>query len=97
MNSTWRNPRSERSQYGGAKLFHNDGGHFTDVTSQSGIYSPDIAFGLGVAVADVDNDGWPDIYVANDFAERDYLYVNTRDGTFSEVLQQRMPVTSRWV
>ncbi|HKW49613.1 MAG TPA: VCBS repeat-containing protein, partial [Gemmatimonadaceae bacterium] len=84
----------ERSQYGGAKLYHNDSGHFSDVTAQAGIYSPDIAFGLGVAVADVNNDGWPDIYVSNDFAERDYLYLNNRDGTFSEVLEKEMPVIS---
>ena len=88
------NLRGQRSQYGGAKLFRNDGGHFTDITASSGIYSPDIAFGLGVAVSDVNNDGWPDIYVSNDFAERDYLYINNRDGTFSEVLDRRMPVIS---
>src|SRR5689334_2249327 len=89
------NLRAERSQYGGAKLFRNDGnGHFTDVTLQSGIYSPDIAFGLGVAVADVNGDGWPDIYVSNDFSERDYLYINNRDGTFSEVLDKEMPIVS---
>jgi hypothetical protein len=93
-NAGQRNLRSERSQYGGAKLYHNDGGHFSDVTGQAGIYSPDIAFGLGVAVADVNNDGWPDIYVSNDFAERDYLYINNRDGTFSEVLDKEMPVVS---
>ena len=90
-----RNLRAERSQYGGAKLFHNDGnGHFTDVSAQAGIYSPDIAFGLGVAVADVNNDGWPDIYVSNDFAERDYLYINNHDGTFTEVIDKEMPVIS---
>lgn len=89
------NLRSQRSQYGGAKLYHNDGnGHFSDVTAQAGIYSPDIAFGLGVVVADVNNDGWPDIYVSNDFAERDYLYINNHDGTFSEVLDKEMPVVS---
>jgi len=89
------NLRIERSQYGGAKLFRNDGnGHFTDVSLQAGIYSPDIAFGLGVAVADVNNDGWPDIYVSNDFSERDYLYINNRDGTFSEVLDKEMPIVS---
>ncbi len=86
--------RSERSQYGGAKLYRNDGGHFRDVTAPAGIYSPDIAFGLGVVVADVNNDGWPDIYVSNDFAERDYLYVNRRDGTFAELLDKAMPVSS---
>jgi hypothetical protein len=89
-----RNLRGQRSQYGGAKLYRNDGDHFTDVTAQAGIYSPDIAFGLGVVVADVNNDGWPDIYVANDFSERDYLYINNRDGTFSEVLDKEMPVLS---
>jgi hypothetical protein len=94
VNNVGRNLRIERSQYGGAKLYRNDGGHFTDVTAQAGIYSPDIAFGLGVVVADVNNDGWPDIYVANDFAERDYLYMNNRDGTFSEVLDKEMPVLS---
>ena len=88
------NLRSERSQYGGAKLYRNDGGHFTDVTAQAGIYSPDIAFGLGVVVADVNNDGWPDIYVANDFDERDYLYINNRNGTFSEVLDKETSVIS---
>ena len=94
-NAGMRNLRSERSQYGGAKLFRNDGkGHFVDVTSQAGIYSPDIAFGLGVAVADVNGDGWPDIYVSNDFAERDYLYLNARNGTFDEVLEKEMPVIS---
>src|SRR5205823_2631398 len=66
-NAGTRNLRSERSPYGGAKLYRNDGSHFTDVTAQAGIYSPDIAFGLGVAVADVNSDGWPDIYVSNDF------------------------------
>jgi enediyne biosynthesis protein E4 len=90
------NLRLERSVYGGAKLYRNDGGHFTEVTAQAGIFSPDIAFGLGVAVSDVNNDGWPDIYVANDFAERDYLYINNRDGTFREELSARMPVISQF-
>src|SRR5438105_909906 len=94
VNDVGRNPRSQRSQYGGAKLYRNDGDHSTDVTAQTGFYSPDIAFGLGVVVADVNNDGWPDIYVANDLAERDYLYINNRDGTFSEVLEKELPVLS---
>jgi hypothetical protein len=94
VSNVGRNLRIERSPYGGAKLYRNDGGHFTDVTAQAGIYNPDIAFGLGVVVADVNNDGWPDIYVSNDFSERDYLYINNRDGTFSEVLDKQMPVLS---
>lgn len=89
-----RNTRNVRDRFGGAKLFRNDGGHFTDVSADAGIHSPEIAFGLGVVVADVNNDGWPDIYVSNDFFERDYLYINNHDGTFSEALDQQMPVLS---
>lgn len=59
---------------------------FTDVTEEVGIYSSKIGFGLGVSVGDVNRDGWPDIYVSNDFFERDYLYINRRDGTFDEAL-----------
>jgi enediyne biosynthesis protein E4 len=89
-----RNTRNVRDQYGGARLYRNDGGHFTDVSAAAGIYSPEIAFGLGVVVADVNNDGRPDIYVSNDFFERDYLYINKGDGTFSEALDRQMPVIS---
>ncbi len=89
-----RNTRNVRDPYGGAKLYRNDGGHFTDVSAQAGIHSPEVAFGLGIVVADVNHDGWPDIYVSNDFFERDYLYVNRGDGTFAEVLDQQMPVLS---
>ncbi|MBS1601147.1 MAG: VCBS repeat-containing protein, partial [Bacteroidetes bacterium] len=72
---------------GGNKLYRNDGGHFTDVTQQAGIYSSRIGFGLGVTIADVNKDGWPDIYVSNDFFEKDYLYINRHDGTFKEDLE----------
>ena len=89
-----RNTRMERSEYGGAKLYRNDGGHFTDVSVAAGIRSPEMAFGLGIAVADVNGDGRPDIYVSNDFFERDYLYVNEGNGTFSEALDRQMPVIS---
>ncbi|NUQ21117.1 MAG: VCBS repeat-containing protein [Gemmatimonadaceae bacterium] len=89
-----RNTRDVRDPNGGAKLLRNDGGHFTDVSAAAGIHSPEIAFGLGVVVADFNRDGWPDIYVSNDFFERDYLYMNDRDGTFSEALDRQMPVLS---
>jgi len=72
---------------GGNKLYRNDGSHFTDVTQQAGIYSSRIGFGLGVTIADVNKDGWPDIYVSNDFFEKDYLYINKHDGTFREDLE----------
>ena len=89
-----RNTRLIRDRFGGAKLFRNDGGKFTDMSAAAGIYSPENAFGLGIVVADVDRDGWPDIYVANDFFERDYLYLNRRDGTFSEAIDRQMAVIS---
>jgi hypothetical protein len=88
-----RNSRDLASKYG-HRLYRNDGERFTDVTSAAGIHSPEMAFGLGLVVADVNNDGRPDIYVANDFFERDYLYVNRGDGTFSETLDRQMPVVS---
>ena len=75
---------------GGSKLFRNDGEYFTNVTDEAGIYSSHIAFGLSVSVADLNRNGWPDIYVANDFFERDYLYLNNKDGTFREVLEKKI-------
>jgi hypothetical protein len=89
-----RDTRNAASQYGGGRLYRNDGAHFTDVTDAAGIRSPEMAFGLGVVVSDVNNDGRPDIYVANDFFERDYLYMNNGDGTFAETLDRQMPVIS---
>ena len=89
-----RNMRHVRDRFGGAKLFRHDGERFTDVSEAAGIHSPEVAFGLGIAVADVNRDGWPDVYVSNDFFERDYLYVNKGDGTFSESLDRQMPVVS---
>jgi hypothetical protein len=89
-----RNIRHERDSLGGDKLYRNDGGRFVDVSEDAGIFGSEIGFGLGVAVSDVNRDGWPDIYVTNDFFERDYLYVNNRDGTFAEVLDEQMPYIS---
>ena len=89
-----RNMRAIRDPLGGHRLYRNDGGHFIDVSEQAGIYGPEIGFGLGIAVGDVNRDGRPDIYVANDFFERDYLYINKGDGTFDEVLERAMPVSS---
>src|SRR5881296_3294509 len=88
------NTRHERDPLGGAKLYRNDGGHFTDVSAAAGIYGSEIGFGLGVAVSDVNRDGRPDLYVSNDFFERDYLYINQGDGTFAERLEQEMPYSS---
>jgi hypothetical protein len=84
------NERTIRDSLGGDKLYRNDHGHFTDVSKQAGIYGSVIGFGLGVTIGDVNNDGWPDIYVSNDFFERDYLYINQKNGTFREELEEQM-------
>lgn len=73
---------------GGDKLLRNDNNFFTDVSEESGIYGSLIGFGLGVTLGDVDKDGYVDIYVSNDFYERDYLYMNQGDGTFNEEVQE---------
>lgn len=87
--------REVRDTLGGNKLYRNDGGHYVDVSAEAGIYGSRIGFGLGVSVADVNRDGWPDIYVSNDFFERDYLYINNRDGTFREELPLQIRETSQ--
>src|SRR5688500_7563059 len=79
-----KNERNTRDLAGGDKLYRNDGDRCTDVSAQAGIYGSVIGFGLGVTVGDVNNDGWQDIYVSNDFFERDYLYINQHNGTFKE-------------
>ena len=88
--------REQSHSLAGDKLLRNDNGKFIDVTGSSGIYSSVIGYGLGVVVSDVNMDGWPDIYVGNDFHENDYLYINTGKGTFQEVLEQQMNHTSRY-
>lgn len=89
-----RNTRNVRDAYGGHKLYRNDNGRFADVSAKAGIYGSEIAFGLGLGVADVNRDGWPDLYVSNDFFERDYLYLNKHDGTFDEALDRSTNVDS---
>jgi hypothetical protein len=91
--------RDVRDTIPGNRLFRNDVGpdgarRFTDVSAAAGLHGNEIAFGLGVAVTDVNRDGWPDVYVANDFFERDYLYLNRGDGTFAERLDRHAPVLS---
>ena len=69
---------------GGDHLLRNDNGHFTDVSKEAGIYGSLIGFGLGVTVGDVNGDNYPDIYISNDFFEKDYLYINQKNGTYKE-------------
>lgn len=71
----------------GDMLFRNDNGKFVDVSEEAGIYGSLIGFGLGVMVSDLNGDGYPDIYICNDFYERDYLYINQKNGTFKEEIE----------
>ena len=91
-----RPDRDERNARAGDKLFRNDDGRFTDVSAQAGIYGGLEGFGLGVVASDVNLDGCPDLYVANDFQEGDYLYLNRCDGTFTESISQATGHTSRF-
>src|SRR3954471_9826653 len=75
---------------GGNHHFRNDNGFFNEVTKDAGLHSGLISFGLGVSVGDINNDGYPDIYVGNDFIEKDYLYINQKNGTFKDELEQRI-------
>jgi enediyne biosynthesis protein E4 len=91
--------RLEHDSLSGGRLFRNDlenGKHvFHDVTQDAGIYNSQIGYGLGVNICDINNDGFPDIYVSNDFHENDYLYINNGNGTFSEKLTDFIAHTSR--
>ena len=80
--------REARSKQAGDRLYRNDGGTFTEVTKEAGIHSSRLGYGLGVAASDLDDNGCPDLYVANDFLENDYLYYNNCDGTFTEAIGQ---------
>lgn len=73
-----------RHPYAGDKLFRNDNGKFIDISEQAGIQGSALGFGLGVVSSDVNQDGWPDILVTNDYIEPDYLYINNGDGTFTD-------------
>lgn len=79
--------RHKYDPFSGDRLYRNDvstTGKFTDVSKEAGIYQSNLGYGLGIAVADVNNDGWDDVYIGNDFHENDYYYVNNRNGTFTE-------------
>ncbi len=79
---------------GGDHLYRNDNGHFTEVTKEAGIHGSLISFGLGVSVGDINGDGYPDVFVSNDSYERDYLYINQRNGTFKDEMEDWFGHTS---
>ncbi|MEO8109050.1 MAG: VCBS repeat-containing protein [Ginsengibacter sp.] len=86
--------RKEKQPAFAGKLYRNDSGHYSDVSEEAGIINNVLSFGLGLAISDVNNDGWPDVYVSNDFNEPDYLYINNGNGTFTEKLSECMDETS---
>ncbi len=88
--------RLKRNFQTGDKLLRNDGERFKDVSEEAGIFGGINGYGLGVAISDFNQDGYPDIYVGNDFHEDDYYYLNNGNGTFTECLRSNFPHTSRF-
>ena len=98
-NSTFQPRANYNNTYdslSGDRLYRNDGATFTDVTRQSGIHSSVIGYGLGICVSDINLDGLPDLYIANDFHENDYLYINQGNGKFSDELDKHIMHTSQF-
>lgn len=76
--------RSLRHPYFGNKLYRNDNGKYSEVSADAGIHGSGLNFGLSASIGDINRDGWPDIYVTNDYEEQDFCYINNRNGTFRE-------------
>jgi enediyne biosynthesis protein E4 len=87
--------RNLRHPQFGNRLYKNNSGKLIDVSNEASIDGNGINFGLGVAASDINNDGWPDLYVSNDFEEQDFCYINNKDGTFKEVCKKVFAHMSR--
>ena len=88
--------RSTHDPFVGDKLYENVGGTYHDITQSAGLHTHPLGYGLGVSVGDLNQDGYPDIYVANDFLEHDYCYLNQGDGTFIDVVKSAFPQISQF-
>jgi len=88
--------RTRRDVYAGNKLYRNDNGFFTDVSAAAGINGSPMTFGLGISIGDINNDRLPDIFVTNDYQERDFLYLNKGNGTFQDILTTALGHTSNF-
>lgn len=88
--------KTARDSIAGDRLYRNDGSAFKPVTLDAGISGNPISFGLGIAVLDFNADGWPDIYVSNDYDEDDYLYINQKNGTFQDEIKSILGHTSKF-
>jgi hypothetical protein len=86
--------RKQRDPYAGDMLLENIDGKFIDISEKSGIKGNPLGFGLGLQIADLNQDGWADIYVSNDYIENDYLYINNQDGTFTDKIKEMTGHTS---
>jgi len=80
----------------GVRLYRNDGQTFKDITRTAGLQSSALSYGLGAGVADLNGDGWPDIYVSNDYQVPDYLYINTQKGGFTDQIKTSIGHTSHF-
>jgi hypothetical protein len=78
----------------GIRLLKNEKGHFSDVTAKAGIINTSFSYGLAAGIADINGDGWPDIYVSNDYSVPDRLYINNGRGGYSDQLQKQIGHTS---
>ncbi len=87
--------RHKRHPYYSNYLFRNDEGHFTDVSAQAGIPGGGNNFGLGVVAADINNDGWQDLYMTNDYDEQDFLLLNNHNGTFTQITKEAIKHISK--
>lgn len=82
--------KEQEAELTGEKLYRNDGGQFKEVTKELGIISNRLSFGLGVAIGDLNNDGWPDIYVGHDYFGKDHCYINDKGIKFNDRIDQVM-------